>query len=84
MNLYKISQEVNDNYDTYDSAIVCAESEEDARSIHPDGAGDAAIEGFTRSWNWVEDKKDVKVELIGTPHIFFQVRGVILSSFNAG
>ena len=35
MKLYLISQDVNDGYDTYDSAVVAAESEEDARSIHP-------------------------------------------------
>lgn len=33
--LYKISQSINSGYDTYDSAVVCAESEQDARNIHP-------------------------------------------------
>lgn len=40
MNLYKISQDVNDGWDTFDSAIVAAKSEEDARNIHPDGTTD--------------------------------------------
>ncbi len=31
MKLYKISQNINNNYDTYDSAIVCAENEDEAR-----------------------------------------------------
>jgi len=35
MNLYLISQDVNDNYDTYDSAVVAAKSEGDARKISP-------------------------------------------------
>ncbi len=35
MNLYRISQTVNDEYDNFDSAVVCAESEESARNIHP-------------------------------------------------
>ena len=35
MNLYLISQSVNNEYDTYDSAVVAAESEEDATKIHP-------------------------------------------------
>jgi len=35
MNLYLISQTQNRNYDTYDSAVVAAESEEHARAIHP-------------------------------------------------
>lgn len=35
MNLYLISQDINSGYDTYDSAVVAAESEKDAREIHP-------------------------------------------------
>src|SRR3990167_7998667 len=35
MKIYKLSQSLNDGYDTYDSAVVCAENEEDARHIHP-------------------------------------------------
>jgi hypothetical protein len=35
MNLYLISQDVNEDYDTYDSAVVVAESEDAAQHIHP-------------------------------------------------
>jgi len=35
MKLFKISQELNDDYDTYDSAVVCADNEAEARKIHP-------------------------------------------------
>lgn len=35
MNLYLISQDINVAYDTYDSAVVAAESEQDARTMHP-------------------------------------------------
>ena len=35
LNLYLISQTVNNGYDTFDSAVVAARDEEDARSIHP-------------------------------------------------
>jgi hypothetical protein len=35
MNLYLVSQDINTGYDTYDSMIVSAESEIDARNIHP-------------------------------------------------
>lgn len=35
MKLYKLSQEIKTGYDTYDSTIVCAENEEEARKIHP-------------------------------------------------
>ena len=35
LNLYLISQTVNNDYDTFDNAVVAAYDEEDARSIHP-------------------------------------------------
>jgi len=35
MKIYKISQNVNNDYDTYSDAIVCAENEEEARIINP-------------------------------------------------
>jgi len=35
MKLYKLSQDLNNNYDTYDSCVVCAENEDEARMIHP-------------------------------------------------
>lgn len=37
MNIYKISQEINKDYDSYNSAIVYANNEQEARYIHPDG-----------------------------------------------
>jgi hypothetical protein len=36
MKLWLISQNVNNNWDTYDSAVVAAETEEDARNTYPD------------------------------------------------
>ena len=51
--LYKIWQEVNNDYDTYDSAVVCAESVEEARNID-----------LGTDEQWVKHK-DVKVKEIG-------------------
>jgi hypothetical protein len=39
--VFRISQRNNNGYDTYDSAIVVAESEGDARMIHPGGGPNA-------------------------------------------
>lgn len=81
MNLYKISQTVNRDYDTYDSAIVCASDEETARNTHPN------IELLTSRLTWTNGDwckpHQVVVELIGSaaPGI---PAGVILASFNAG
>jgi len=37
MNIYLVSQTENTGYDTYDSFICYANSEEEARNINPDG-----------------------------------------------
>ena len=76
MNLYVISQYKNNDYDTYDSAVVAAVSEDDARLIHPSG----------REWDhytWVKKPSDVQVRLIGKA-IAGTEAGVICASFNAG
>ena len=39
MKLWLISQDVNNNYDTYDSAVVAAETEEEARVTFPNRWG---------------------------------------------
>jgi hypothetical protein len=85
MKIYKISQSINNDYDTYDSAIVYAESEEDARGIHPDGTTDpnSWIPYPELNYDWVDLPEHIKVEYIGeAPHI--TEKSVILASFNAG
>jgi hypothetical protein len=78
VNLYKLFQTVNNNWDTYDSVIVAAESKEDAVKIHPDGY--TSIVSWLQDW---ADPADIKCELIGqaAPHI---KPGVVLASFRAG
>lgn len=80
MNIYKISQDVNNGYDTYDSAIVAAESEDQARNIHP--ANDDEYDGWEHN-SWADNPEQVKVELIGITKEDTE-QGVILASFNAG
>jgi hypothetical protein len=75
MFLYIISQDTIGDYDSFDAAVVCAESEEDARSINPGSENN-------EDGDWVS-VEDVKVELIGTA-LDGAVRGIVLSSFNAG
>lgn len=78
--LYKISQEVNTSYDTYDSAVVCAENAEDAVKIHPSGMPDWDGKGDNFG-PWC-NKEDVNFELIGIACAGMK-RGVICASFNA-
>jgi len=80
MFLYRISQDVNDDYNTYDSAVVCAESEDEARMIHPNGCSndwDGKREPFSE-WCAAED---VRVKIIGTAANNMP-KGVVIASFN--
>lgn len=91
MNLYLITQDVNTNYDTFDSAVVVASCEDDARLIHPSPYYDS-VEG---EWCAVLDMKpiggngcwcaakDVKVKLIGEA-TGQKAGSVICASYNAG
>lgn len=72
MKLYKISQDINSGYDTYDSAVVCSKNENDARNTH--------FPSSDYTWTIPEN---VKVELIGTADKEIK-EGIIVSSFNAG
>lgn len=84
MNLYLITQAKNTGWDTYDSAVVCASSEEDARIIHPDGHTEDWHEPenymFTHDWT---TPANVQVKFIGIADVNIP-RGVVCASFNAG
>jgi hypothetical protein len=76
MKLYLLSQNDNTWYDTYDSCIVAANSEEEARTISP---------GFDGKFDktWAHSPETVEVKKIG---ITFDYKEpcVVLASFNAG
>lgn len=83
MNIYLVSQNVNPDYDTYDSFVVVANSEEEARNTHPDewesdwDGGDV----FRGTWARADE---VKVELIGKASKKYNDITRICCSFNAG
>ena len=90
MKIYLISQNVNNNYDTYDSAVVIAENEEEARKIHPEGTYDYPEESKKSEYkkmdsdygSWVR-KKYVIVKYVGEAKEGSE-KGVVCASFNAG
>lgn len=60
MKLWLISQDVNNNWDTFDSAVVAAESEEEARNTYPEQFD----MGGKKYWNgskWMWSLKDGRV-----------------------
>lgn len=79
MKLWLLTQSDNSGYDTYDSCIVAAKTEEEARDIHPGGEV-----GWKYQRNsWAKSPDTVKVELLGTARKGTEV-GMILSSYRAG
>jgi hypothetical protein len=96
MKLFLLSQDVNDNYDTYDSVVVAAPNEETARLIHPGDewpppdakykTGDVIIDlpNNRTMWNdWAYRPEEVKVKYIGEAAEGIE-QGVVCASFNAG
>jgi len=84
MKLWKLSQDENSNWDTYDSMIVAAENEDEARMFNPNGSGLMTKKDWEYKFSsWCDDPSHIKVELIGTAEAGITA-GVILASFNAG
>lgn len=87
--IYRISQTANKDYDTYDSAIVLANSAEEARAMHPSGRSNYWTEDLGR-WgrDWADKISDVKVEYIGQTSNLCETTSdpgdILCSSFNAG
>lgn len=78
MKLYLLSQDVIRGYDTWDSCVVAAESEEDAKNTHP---CPMSRMGSDFAYGWPETPEEVTVEYLGETN---QSAGVICASFNAG
>lgn len=70
MNLYLISQTANNDWDTYDSAVVAAPDENTAKHMLPGN--------FDSTWTSPEN---VEVKYLGTTEL---PQSVICASFNAG
>ena len=67
MNIYLISQTENTGYDTYDSAVVCAENEEEARTTHPNtNISDIYWNVETETWWSTYANSKEKYEFEGT------------------
>lgn len=85
MKLYKIWQEINDDYDTYDSAVVAAETENEAKLIHPSDNTYSKVATEEPGWvggDWAWFGA-IKCVLIGEAAEGTET-GVIVASFNAG
>ena len=83
MNLYLLWQEVNNDYDTYDSCIVCAKNIDEAVKIHPaNNPGEDKIKNSDRIEEWAASE-NIYCKLIGKADHNIP-KGLVLASFNAG
>jgi hypothetical protein len=80
MKLYLLEQSDTTELDKYDSCVVCAENEEDAKTIHPNGGIFIINKTFS---SWVVNTESIICKEIGKATKDL-ARGVICASFNAG
>ena len=84
MKLYLLSQSENNGYDTYDSCVVCAENEDEAKSITPNFSEKGkAFEPSDPYGVWAYSLEGVKCKYIGEASDDLS-KGVVIASFNAG
>ena len=72
-------------YDSYDSFIVIAETEQEARNTHPSGDNK---DWKLAKWDWTEKRESLKVTFLGPYKGSIAITDfenkVICASFNAG
>lgn len=85
MKLYKVSQDIRNGYDTYDSIVVLAKNEDSARIMHPDGYLVTEKKDLCGDWVDYENLNKVSITLLAdVGNKLGKEPKVILASFNAG
>ena len=85
MKLWLISQDTNNGYDTYDSAVVAAETQDAAKLIHPNRYGDEVVKlpEELKSYSTWASLPNISATYLGEAADGTEP-GVICASFNAG
>jgi len=90
LKIYIILQNENGGYDTYSDAVVIAESEEEAKRMHPAGKQNIDSEGYfidelgrINYGTWAYNISEVKVVYIGEAKEGSN-KGIVCASFHAG
>lgn len=87
MNLYLLIQDVNTNSKYFDSCVVCAENEYEAKRIHPNGIYYWNAYYLSKKkvleWNktWTSDFDRIDCLFLGRAEMHVK-EGVLCSSFN--
>lgn len=87
--LYLVKRTDNVTWDEYDSFVVCAESEDEARRVYPGGGmffEDDMSEQSKRyfKWGWTDKIKTLEIICVGLASVSLKNRQVICASYNAG
>ena len=83
MNLYLVSQTVNNDWDTFDAIVVCAANENHARKIPPGELRDYMDDEDGDYYGRWARHEELNVKLIGKA-LDCMLAGLILASFKAG
>ena len=78
MNLYLLKQDENKGYETHDSCVVAASTEEIAKTITPSYIGN-----WDEWSSWASSPSNVSARLIGVAAENIE-EGVVIASYNAG
>ena len=87
--LYLVKRTDKVTWDEYDSFVVCAESEDEARRVYPSGRmffeGDMSEQSklYFKS-GWTDKIETLEVSCIGLASVSLENRQVICASYNAG
>ena len=76
-----MSQNENNDFDSYRSVVVIANTEEEARFMHPDNIDN--IENFdwiNCNWNWCKSPNQVNIEYLGEASASQSKRFICISS----
>jgi hypothetical protein len=84
MKIYHVSQEENNDYDTFSDFVCYAPDEETARNMNPDGGFMEEADWNRKYSSWCSSLDHVKVELIGVSIDPDTKIGLICRSFHAG
>lgn len=83
MKIYKLLQNHVSGYDTFDSVVVIAKDEEEAKNINPYGGELGDKTGKYDVWVGKDNIDKIRVIYLGEAKEGLE-RGAILASFNAG
>jgi hypothetical protein len=85
--LFLLEQSEYNGWDTYDSCVICAENEEEAKKIHPASehyeVGDWLNTRNLRH-DWAINTNQIKATFLGNADESIELNSVICASFNAG